>query len=160
MKYRTITLNSTKLIKKHLKVLNDLDHQCFPSDHRYPKIRGEKYGHEGYHVWWLTYDVDTKKPIAFAGIKVYTKTNNVYFCRVGVIEECRGNQIHSKLLKKRFDWCRDNDIFYAYTYTSADNYISINNLVKSGFKICEPWFVVSEWVDILFFCKKIKRKCT
>jgi len=155
MKYRTKLLDTTELILQHKDDLDVLDYHCFPEDALYDKIKGEKYGKRGSHVWWLTYEVKTKRPVAFAGLKIYSSSTNAYFCRAGVRDKYRGEGLHKKLLQKRLKWCEENGIYYAYSYTSYDNYASVNNLVKYGFKLGEPWFETDIPKELIFTYKKI-----
>jgi len=155
MRYRTKCLQTTEEIQECKCRLDFLDKHCFPYDELYDKVQGEDTGFSGYHIWWLVYDVETGESVGFCGLKVYTKTDNVYFCRAGVHEDHRGQGIHKRLLKKRLDWCRDNDINEVYTYTSYDNYVSINNLIARGFSICEPWFYTESPSDHTFLKRSI-----
>jgi GNAT superfamily N-acetyltransferase len=156
MKYRTIQLDTEDNIRLNQKDLDALDMHCFPSDDLYDKFKGEVNGKPGTHVWWLTYEVETGNCVAFAGIKRYKYTTNVYFCRAGVHRNHRNQGLHHMLLKKRIDWCKANNIFYAYTYTSNDNYASANNLIRHGFLLCEPWFVCDDPDESFYFYMNLK----
>lgn len=154
MKYRTILLDTEDNILLNKEDLDALDKHCFPEDDIYDKIKGEKNGRPGTHVWWLTYEVETGKCVAFAGIKRYKYTTNVFLCRAGVHRNYRKQGLHNMLLKKRLDWCKDNNILYAYSYTANDNYASANNLIRNGFLLTDPWFYSDNPDESFYFFKK------
>lgn len=140
-------------IKKYCEVLKNIDSQCFgPNDEQYD-FNGNKDG--ATHYWWITYETESQKPIAYAGLKIYKSKINAFLCRAGVLKKYRGLGLHKKLLNKRIEFCKKYGIKYIYTYTSIENIRSANNILKNKFKITEPWFLCSNQKDFYYFVREI-----
>jgi RimJ/RimL family protein N-acetyltransferase len=131
-------------------ILNKLDHECFPEDPIYNK-NDESDG--DFHVWWLVYKGNL--PIGYCGLRIYKSTHNAFFCRTGVSEKYRNKGINKELIKRTISWAKSNKINRIYTYTSSDNYPSMNSLIKHKFKITHPWFEYENYKDFVFLYRNI-----
>jgi len=107
---------------------------------------------QGY--WWLAYRDQSSAPVAFAGLIPSTYVKNAgYFCRVGVLEPHRGNNLQSRLMARieaKARLCGWKQIISDTT----DNPASANNFIKRGWRIYSPpvWWAFSTsiyWRKIL-----------
>lgn len=155
MDYRITILDTEEKILKYQDILDRLDKESFPEDDIYHKIKGEG-GHRGRHVWWLVKHIPSGEYVGFAGIKLYNNSYNAFMVRVGISPKHQRRGLHSKLLKKRIDYAIQNRVKHLYTYTSYDNYISANNLVKFGFKLTYCWFDVDKPKNYLYFIMTLR----
>lgn len=110
-------------------IINNLDSRCFYGEDLYPK--------DGSH-WWLAYD--NYEPIGFAGITIYDyiKRPAVFLCRSGVIKNYRGLGLQKRLIRVREKAIKSLGYNRIITYTSYDNIISANNLIKCGYFLYTP----------------------
>lgn len=113
--------------KKHLTSIKRLDKLIFNTDDPCEDYEGT--------YWFLIYD--GKKPIAFAGIKI--QSGNIgYMNRCGVKDKYRGFGLQKILIKARILLAKELGLQSIRTYTSLDNYASVNSLIKNGFRLVEP----------------------
>jgi GNAT superfamily N-acetyltransferase len=136
--------------------LDRLDELCFPEDDLYDKKNGENPYCPGEHIWWTVSFKPHKVIVAFAGLKIYAGGQKAFMCRSGVLPNCRGIGIHQDLVKARVDYADRIGIKILETYTSRDNYASVNNLIRSGFLLCEPCFDIKTPASFLFLRRKSK----
>lgn len=117
-----ITLKSTERYQE----IAYLDSQLFPEDEPIENWQNSE--------WWIGYHKG--EIISYCSLKCMG--DYVYLNRAGVLDEFQGNGIQKKMIKKRLDWCKANNIKYAITYTSHLNSASINSLIGMGFKAYRP----------------------
>ena len=102
--------------------------------------------------WWMAYHRDD--PVAFAGIGPSIRAANAgYFCRVGVLERHRGNELQVRLMRalearaRSIGWrCIISD--------TTDNPPSANNFIRAGYRLYRPrspW----AWPHSLYWRKRI-----
>ncbi len=78
-----------------------------------------------------------RKYIAFAGVKIQPD-DIAFFNRCGVKDKYRGCGLQKHLIKARCILAKKMGAKKIRTYTSLDNYSSINSLLRCGFKITAP----------------------
>lgn len=110
-----------------------LDRQCFPADTPEPLDN---------RTWWLVYAIvrgaRDRTPIGYAGFKESSYPGHVFFCRAGILPKHRGRGLHKRLIKVRTQYARRCGYLGVVTYTSRDNTMSANSLIKCGFKLYTP----------------------
>lgn len=90
-------------------------------------------------AWWVGYN--SSGPVAFAGIhpsKQFLKT--AYLCRVGVLDEARGQGIQKKLIRIREKWARGQGYEWLMTDSNLDTPASGNSLISCGYKLWRPYY--------------------
>lgn len=121
-----------------------MDMICFPEDDR------EDFDKS---VWW-TYRDDDGTPMGYCGLKLLTGPNSgvAYLCRAGVLPEYQGQGLQKRMISVRERYAREQGCQAILTYTITENYASITNLIKSGYRFYEP---ENPWSDgsVFFFIK-------
>jgi GNAT superfamily N-acetyltransferase len=88
--------------------------------------------------WWIVFDGEL--PVAFAGLtRSQAAPESGYLCRAGVLPSYRGRGLQSRLLKARERKARQLGLDALVTDT-FDNPPSSNNLIRAGFRLCNPPF--------------------
>lgn len=110
-------------------ILSTLDDKCFKGETPYPKVGS---------YWWLAYMDD--EPIAFAGLTPYDYITKpaAFLSRAGVLPKARGHGIQKRLIRARERTAKKDGYNRVITYTSYDNIISANNLIKCGYLLYTP----------------------
>jgi GNAT superfamily N-acetyltransferase len=116
---------------------------CFPNDEWVDKD----------HEHWVAWDED--KPVGFCSLKVIEKEKTVFLSRAGVIPKYQGNNLQRRFLLVREQWTKKRGIKSIITYCTKENYGSLVNLLKSGYRIYDPQYA---WVgrDVFYFTKELK----
>ena len=103
--------------------------------------------------WWLAYR--EAMPVAFAGLVPSTHACNAgYFCRVGVLQKCRGNALQLRLMRAMEARAR----LIGWTSVVSDttgNLASANNFIRAGYRLYQPqcpW----AWSNTLYWRKSIR----
>jgi GNAT superfamily N-acetyltransferase len=106
---------------------------------------------ENTRYWLLWAELDAA---GFCSAKYLPHENAVYLTRAGVVPEHRGGGLQRRLLRVREQWARSRGAEQIITYTSTDNYPSITNLIKAGYRFYEP---DEPWVgeDVHYFYKEL-----
>jgi GNAT superfamily N-acetyltransferase len=114
---------------------------CLPGD---PFSKGCQY--------WVAWEGEM--PVAFCSVKKLRSEPGVVFLnRSGVVPSARGSNLQRRMLNARVKWCRVNGIQSVITYAIYDNWPSIVNLLRSGFR-----FYVPEWKwagDVHYFYRDL-----
>jgi GNAT superfamily N-acetyltransferase len=105
----------------------DLDREIFDV----PADMGE------HTAWWAAFDA-RGKPVAYGGAMLWWPDSAVYLHRAGVLPEARGHGLQRRLIRVREAWGRSQGAAIAYTYTSAGNIASSNNLIRCGYTMWAP----------------------
>lgn len=108
-------------------IIKWIDKKCFPND-----INSLNFD-EVY--WWFAYDGD--KPVAYAGT-IYFPNNNAFLSRAGVLPGWRGMGLHRRLVRARERAAKARGYTRTVTYTSPENVVSSNNLIRFGYKLYTP----------------------
>lgn len=110
-------------------ILSDLDAKCFKGEYPYKKVGS---------YWWIAYLDD--EPVGFAGLTPYDYIAKpaCFLSRAGVLSKARGLGIHKRLILAREKLARKIGYNRIITYTSYENIISANNLIKRGYKLYWP----------------------
>lgn len=136
----------TEMSNEHFYLLNSLDSRCFKGEELYPKIGS---------YWWVAYD--SEEPIGFAGMTVYNYIEKPasFLSRVGVLPKARGYGLQRRFIRTRERMSKKLGFNRIITYSSYENIISANNLIKCGYYLYTP---DSEWgvKNGLYFEKVIK----
>ena len=122
---------SKRLNAREVALLENLDASCFPNEDPYPKIGSSL-------TWWVVWDVLTSEPVAFGGSRFWKPDNAMFLCRAGVLARARGNGLQRRLIRARLRHARERKTQGVMTYTSIDNYASVNNLIRCGVTLWEP----------------------
>lgn len=121
-------------------VLDELDDVCIGWS--YPKR--DRY-------WWLA--IVGGYAVGFAGLEIWEDENTGFLCRAGVHPSYRGLRIQRRLIHARLRQARRLGLERCVTYTVADNPMSMNSLIRAGFRIYQPQHA---WVgrNMIYFFKK------
>jgi len=99
--------------------------------------------------WWVI--VSANKIVAYCGCSF--NENICIFVRAWVQKEYRGQGLQKKMIKLRLKSAFDCRI--AITYTTVDNYPSINSLISQRFKLFSPEYAYAGR-QMLYFQKELK----
>jgi GNAT superfamily N-acetyltransferase len=91
-------------------------------------------------AWWVAFD-ESGAPVAYAGAMMWEPDQAMYMHRAAVMLSARGNGLQRRLVRARERWGRANGAALSYTYTSASNLASANNLIRCGYTLWAP----SQW---------------
>lgn len=72
--------------------------------------------------------------VAFASCTYFEDIRTVYLSRVGVLPEAAGSGLQRRFILLRLQHARRCGAMGAVTYTTKDNYQSITNLIRTGFR--------------------------
>ena len=104
-----------------------------------------------YH--WLCRDKQTGKSVGFCSC-TDAGYRNLFLSRAGLLRNYRGFNLQKTFILIRESFARRRGFERVITYTTYDNYQSIANLIKSGYKLYEPeWKYVGP--EFLYYIKHI-----
>lgn len=106
-------------------LIEHLNAQCFPA-------AGDAYRPEETDLMWLA----TAAGGQHAGFAVLTRDG--FLARAGVLPDYRGFGLHKKLIRVRVRAARRLVLDRVWTYTTAWNSASANNLIDCGFRVYAP----------------------
>lgn len=124
-----------------------LHRKCFPDDYW--------DNHENETAYWLAMDGDT--PVGFASCRIVKDDDGEsmgYLTRAGVLKCAQGQGLQRRFLDKRCAYLKKQGCSIAITYTVKDNYPSITNLIRCGFRFYEP-FVSWAGEEVFYFKKEL-----
>jgi len=101
--------------------------------------------------WWVFLD-KRGKVAAYCG-SIYSEGICI-FIRAWVKKSYRGKGIQKKLISTRIKAAKENGCYIAITYTTKDNYPSVNNLIAKRFKYYFPEYAYGG-KEMLYWSKKI-----
>jgi len=101
--------------------------------------------------WWVFLD-DKGSIGAYCG-SIYSEGICI-FIRAWVKKSYRGNGIQKKLISTRLRAASKNNCYIAITYTTPNNYPSVNNLIGKGFKLYFPEYAYGG-KEMLYWSKKV-----
>ena len=84
------------------------------------------------HEYWFATD-EQGHVVAFASAFYYSDIRGVYLSRCGVLAGSTGHGLQRRLIRARCRWAKSIGAWFVFTYTTARNYASITNLLRSGF---------------------------
>jgi GNAT superfamily N-acetyltransferase len=111
----------------HIGVIQWIDKVCFPDE-----------GHVAFDgaYWWAAYD-EKNKTVGIAAL-TYFPERTAFLSRVGVLPGFRGNGLHRRFVRAREREAKRNGYTRMVTYTSKENVVSSNNLIKCGYRLYTP----------------------
>ncbi len=118
-------------------------------DRTTPSFKGCENEFKKNREWWVI--VKNRKIVAYCG-SAYSMGVCI-FIRAFVDRTMRGKGIQKLLIKKRLLAAKKNSSV-AITYTTIDNYPSVNNLMSCGFKYYNPEYAYAGQ-NFLYFRKEI-----
>jgi GNAT superfamily N-acetyltransferase len=87
------------------------------------------------HIFWLI--IDEKQDIGMMSAVYRPEKGYVYLSYAIIIPSHQAKGLQRKLIQHRLRWAKRQGAFYAVTYTLMDNYPSIMNLLRCGFKFAK-----------------------
>ena len=104
-----------------------------------------------YH--WLASDKRTNQLIGFCSVSDYGQ-GILFLSRSGLLRSHRGRNIQRRFILIREQFAKRNGFKKIITYTTKDNYQSMNSLIKSGYQFYDPEYkYVGD--DFFYFIKDI-----
>jgi len=94
-------------------------------------------------------------PVAYCSARILPyELQTAYLSSAGVLPCARGNKLQQRMIKARVQWARVQGCENVITYTMYDNYPSIMNLLKQGFKFYDPHY---KWAGkhVHYFIKEL-----
>lgn len=80
-------------------------------------------------------------PVAYCSARVLTnELDTVFLSSAGVLPCANGQRLQQRMIKARVQWARAQGCTQVITYTMYDNWPSITNLLKQGFRFYEPGY--------------------
>jgi RimJ/RimL family protein N-acetyltransferase len=101
--------------------------------------------------WWVILD-DMSRIVAYCG-SIYTEGICI-FVRAWVKKSHRGKGIQKKMIRIRTKAAKDKGCYIVITYTTKDNYPSVNNLIAKGFKFYFPEYAYGG-KEMLYWSKQV-----
>lgn len=104
--------------------------------------------------WWEAYEISEESPpfvgppCAVAALSFFD-TNTAALGPCYVTEAHRGRGLHKSLIRFRENEATQLGFKRIVSATEVDNFISANNLLACGFRLCKPW----SWEVGLYFEK-------
>lgn len=118
-------------------VIRRLHSQIFPAD---------DFPDDCIH-WLLTVSAHQA---GFCSVKLVEGEDTAFMARAGVLPKWRGQGCHGRMLRVREAWARKR-VRYGVTYVLRDNYASLANLIKAGWRLYEPAY---RWAGDVFYLQK------
>ena len=86
--------------------------------------------------WWMAYRAGL--PVAYLGVIVSTHyPRALYFKRVGVLRDHRGNSLQARLMRSMERFAHRSG-FTALVSDTTDNVHSANNFIRAGWSLFDP----------------------
>ncbi len=88
---------------------------------------------------WLLWESDT--PVGFCTARtVLGDPQTVFLSRSGILPIARGKGLQRRMIDVRLRWAREIGATTVVTYVLYDNWASLINLIKKGFKFYSPGY--------------------
>jgi GNAT superfamily N-acetyltransferase len=84
------------------------------------------------HELWLA--LQGGAPVGFASAKYTAAESAVFLSRGAVLQTAQGRGLQRRLIEARVRWAFSRGARWVWTYTSIDNYPSLYNLLRCGFR--------------------------
>jgi GNAT superfamily N-acetyltransferase len=85
---------------------------------------------------WIGWSSGT--PVAFCTARYWRKDCSVFLERAGVLPIANGKGLQRRMIKLRERWARKCGAECVLTYVEAQNYASLCNLVRCGYRFYDP----------------------
>ena len=100
----------------------------------YNKVLPRDTWHKG-QTHWVAYDADDGwRTLGFCSAVFWPSLSAVYLSAAGVFSPAHGGGLHRRLIQEREEWARQQRAMWLCTYCLVDNYASLNNLLREGFR--------------------------
>lgn len=105
---------------------------------------------------WILWD-QHECPVGFCTARLLTFENGVFLTRAGILPGVRGRNLQRRMIHARERWAREQGREFVITYTSHDNYPSISNLLKAGYRFHSPEDAWAGREEMHYFLKEVKK---
>lgn len=110
-----------------------MDKQLFPDDDR-PETG------QAHSQWWIAWEGD--KPVGYCAVEYAGYADRGFLSRVGVLPRAGGKGLQRRFIRVRERYARSVGWAVMVTYVSRDNYPSLVNLLRCGYRLYRP---AGEW---------------
>lgn len=88
---------------------------------------------------WILWD-EHESPRGFCTVQALKGCDEAtaYMTRAGILPGVRGARLQRRMLRARERWAKEQECRVAITYATYDNWPSIANLLKSGYRFYRP----------------------
>jgi GNAT superfamily N-acetyltransferase len=113
---------------------------------------GDLWEYNGETACWLMYEDD--EPIGFATADLLPEGDTVFLSRAGILPGSQGRGLQKRLIRVREKWAKAQGAGWVITYTTLQNYPTLVNLIRTGYKFYTP---VDAWVgpDVHYYIKEL-----
>lgn len=102
------------------------------------------------HEYWIARDA--RGAVAgFCSAIILPETNGVFLSRAAVVKHARGAGLQRRMIRTRVTWAKRQGVKHVLTYVSNKNYLSMVNLLRCGFRFCNPEVVPDRWSKTYHF---------
>lgn len=106
------------------------------------------------HTYWLL--KDGTRNVGLTSAVFRPEKGYVFLSYAIIIPDCKVRGLQRKMIQHRLRWAKRQGAFYVVTYTLLQNYPSMINLLRCGFKISDKprgWCGLSE--DVHYYEKQL-----
>lgn len=123
---------------KNRQLLRKLHTACFRDSTEHPDYR------TGF--WWIASERLSGAPAGFCGMSLYNSDREGYLARSGVLPKYRGLGLQRRMIRIRLSKAKRLKLKRVTTYTAQKWLFSLNNLIKEGFELYWPEYVLEgDW---------------
>ena len=93
-----------------------------------------------HHTFWIAYDGET--PVGFCSAVYIERDKTAFLSSAVVFAAARGTGLQRRMVRVRRAWAARQGAAHIVTYVVEDNYASLVNLLRCGFRFytpSEPW---------------------
>jgi GNAT superfamily N-acetyltransferase len=91
---------------------------------------------DGRGAHWIAYD--GPKPVGFCTARKLSRERSLFLSWCGILPGARKKNLQRRMIRVRLAYGRREGLKRALTYTRLDNYPSMCNLLKEGFRFYQP----------------------
>ena len=126
---------------RDVRLVRQLHDETFPED-----------SWEDADAYWVARE--SGRPVGFCSVRHCFGEPSAFLTRAGVLPAGRGKGLQRRMIDVRCRWAKQEGVEYVITYTTRDNYPSITNLLRSGFRFYEP---AVPWAgpDVFYFQRRL-----
>lgn len=95
-------------------------------------------------AYWLVWKDGTEYPVGFCAVRrAHSNRAWAFLARAALLREARGHGIQRRMIEARERWARSEGMEGTLTYVSNRNEASLVNLLRQGYHIYDPDFLVN-----------------